>query len=379
MARSDASERSEDAGDNARRSRSDTYGAGAEGRGAGANEERRKAPTSVLESAKRSHDRRRQLSGAILDQADSAGLRPEDILVYVERSKGRRSRQPRIVSTVAANVDANLQNTSTTQKHKTHNKHNKHKNTERKQHNMTNKPVINYKVVRQTDPRTGKTTCRPTIVERAQTLDAETVARLAYQNGLTNVKPDMSKPIAQALGEQIVVAALNGHSVKMGDYFRTSLHLAGSCPPDGTLGKKNTIRVRLRRGTKFNIPFNTFKYQNIDSDLVPKVDFCISDCAGAERNKPKQAQVLSVLGSRLEGNNMVTKVEFWQVSAGGEIIGDRPDYEFGTFISHGANLLTFELGTTILPKDYVLKVSRTRADGTNRTESLGLAVTVVAA
>lgn len=243
---------------------------------------------------------------------------------------------------------------------------------------MANKPVINYKVVQQSDRTTGQTIYRPIIVERDQTLSLETVAKLAYQNGLTNVKPDMSVPIAAALGEQIVVAALAGNAVKLGDYLTTHLYLGGSCQPDGKLGNQNSINMRFRRGSKFVIPFDAFRYQNINSDLVPKVDFCISDVAGAERNRPVRSQVLSINGSRLEGNNMVTKVEFWQADAGGQIIGDRPDYEFGEFTAHGPNLLKFQLGTTILPKNYILKVSRTYADG-NRTESLGLAVTVVAA
>lgn len=244
---------------------------------------------------------------------------------------------------------------------------------------MATKPVINYSVVQQYDERTGVTTYHPQIVERAQTLDIETVAKMAYQNGLTNVKPDMSVPIAKALGEQIVVASLNGNAVKMGDYFRTSLSLRGSCSPDGMLDpKKNSIHLNIIRGSKFKLEFDSFKYQNINSDLVPKVDFCISDVASAERNKPIINQVLSIMGSRLEGNNMVTKVEFWQVNAGGEIIGDRPDYTFDTFTAHGPNILKFALGTTILAKDYVLKVSRTHTASGTRTESLGLAVTVVA-
>ena len=53
---------------------------------------------------------------------------------------------------------------------------------------MATKPVINYSVVRQYDEETGVTTYHPQIVERAQTLDIETVAKMAYQNGLTRLR-----------------------------------------------------------------------------------------------------------------------------------------------------------------------------------------------
>ena len=121
MARSIASKQRVDASDEARRRGSAMDGAGDAGRGTvmrrrnaqhfegklrakrepegrasgRASKSRRQASPSALESAKRGHDRPRQPRGAILGQADSAGLRPEDILVYVERSKGRRSRRLR--------------------------------------------------------------------------------------------------------------------------------------------------------------------------------------------------------------------------------------------------------------------------------------------
>lgn len=239
------------------------------------------------------------------------------------------------------------------------------------------KPIINYKVVAQTDRTTGQKIYRPVIVERDQTLSIETVAKMAYQNGLTNVKSELSVPVVNALSEMISLAAQQGHAVKMGDYFQIRPYLTGSCGPDGKLTDKNGIRMRIRKGTKFAIPFDTYKYQNVDSDLVPKVDFCISSVAGAKRNMPVLNNVLNIQGSRLEGNNMVTTVEFWQVNEGGEIIGDRADYMFDTFTTHGENLLAFNLGTTILPRKYIMKVARTHTSGV-RTESLGLAVEVVA-
>jgi hypothetical protein len=44
----------------------------------------------------------RQPSGSFSDVAICAGLRPEDVLVYVERSQGRANRPYQKLSTVAA-------------------------------------------------------------------------------------------------------------------------------------------------------------------------------------------------------------------------------------------------------------------------------------
>ena len=97
---------SEKARDDAMRRESAMDAAGEAGRGAGASEERRDATTSALENAKRGRIRRRQPGGTFENAAICAGLRPEDILVYVERSQGRGNRPPSKASTVAANPDA---------------------------------------------------------------------------------------------------------------------------------------------------------------------------------------------------------------------------------------------------------------------------------
>ncbi len=97
---------SEKARDDAMRRGSAMDGAGEDGRGAGASEERRDATPSALENAKRGRIRRRQPGGTFEDEAICAGLRPEDILVYVERSQGRGNRPSSKASTVAANPAA---------------------------------------------------------------------------------------------------------------------------------------------------------------------------------------------------------------------------------------------------------------------------------
>jgi len=81
-------------------------GAGGAGRGTGASEERQAAPPSVLESAKRGKTPRRQPRATFEDETSCAGLRPEDILAYVERSHGRANRPPSKASTVARNLAA---------------------------------------------------------------------------------------------------------------------------------------------------------------------------------------------------------------------------------------------------------------------------------
>ena len=240
------------------------------------------------------------------------------------------------------------------------------------------KPIINYHPVAQRNPATGGTIYVPTIVERDQTVDLESLIESAADRGvIVGIKPAAGKSVANALGEQMYAEFRAGRSIRFGEYFYGKLYLDGQCGPDGRLDDGNGINIRLVKGPKFRIPFDSFQYQNIDSDLVPKLDFVVSDCAGAERNTPVTGEVLLVNGSRLEGNNMTSTVEFWQVDSSGQIVGDRADYSFSNFIAHGPNLLSFDLGTTILPRKYIMKVVRTHSSGV-RTESLGLAVTVVA-
>ena len=85
-ARSDAPKRSEGAGDAAMRRDSPADDAGEPERGAGASEEGRDGLASVLEKCQARSRSGPQPSGTILDEADSAGLRPDAILVYGERS-----------------------------------------------------------------------------------------------------------------------------------------------------------------------------------------------------------------------------------------------------------------------------------------------------
>ncbi len=110
----DASEaRSRYPGDNASRSRWRGKDAGESTRGTGVrpkpHETRRIPPECKTRLASAP-----QRGGAFLGEADSTGPRPESVYAYAERSRGRRRRPPRKVSTVAPKQAARYEGTART-------------------------------------------------------------------------------------------------------------------------------------------------------------------------------------------------------------------------------------------------------------------------
>jgi len=241
------------------------------------------------------------------------------------------------------------------------------------------KPIINYAPVAMQNRALGRTIYVPTIVDRGQTVPLETVIERAIDRGLiVGIKPTAATSIAQGLGKQMYAEFSNGRGIKFGDYFYGRLYLGGTCGADGKLSPKNEINVRLMPGKGYRVKYGDFTYQNVESALVPTLDFVISDTAGAVRNKPVIDATLFVNGTKLVGEGTTTTIEFWAVDSTGEITGDEPAYTYDTFTVAGESLIAFDLGSTIEAANYVAKVVRTASTGT-RTESVPLEVEVVVA
>ena len=66
------------------------------------------------------------------------------------------------------------------------------------------KPIINYHPVAQRNPATGGTIYVPTIVERDQTVDLESLIESAADRGvIVGIKPAAGKSVANALGSAV--------------------------------------------------------------------------------------------------------------------------------------------------------------------------------
>ena len=241
------------------------------------------------------------------------------------------------------------------------------------------KPVINYAPVPMQNRALGRTIFVPMVVDRGQTVPMETVIERAIDRGLiVGIKPTAASSIAQGLGKQMYAELKNGRGIKFGDYFYGRLYLSGTCGSDGRLNDaKNDISVRLIPGKGYQVKLSDYTFQNVENELVPSVDFVLSDTPSAVRNKPVAGATLFVNGQKLVGEGTTTAVEFWATDSTGEITGDTPAYTFSEFTAEGASLLAFAL-SNVNAGNYVLKVVRTAAGGT-RTESVPLNVEVVAA
>ena len=240
------------------------------------------------------------------------------------------------------------------------------------------KPIINYAPVPMQNRALGRTIFVPTVVDRGQTVPLETVIERAIDRGLiVGIKPTAATSIAQGLGKQMYAEFANARGIKFGDYFYGRLYLNGTCGSDGRLTDKNDINVRLVPGNGYRVKLSDFSFQNVESEMVPQVDFVLSDTASAVRNKPVIGATLFINGMKLVGEGTTTTVELWATDATGEITGDDPAYTFSEFTAEGASLLAFALANVAAAK-YVLKVARTATGGT-RTESVPLNVEVVAA
>ncbi len=241
------------------------------------------------------------------------------------------------------------------------------------------KPIINYHAVAQVDPISRRTIYRPTVVDRGEPVTLEQVLVRAHDRGyLPGLKPEGARGVAAGICEQMVTEFRAGNSIKFGNYFRGALYLSGQCGADGKLGPDNEIKVRLIKGKGFQLDAGDFDYQNIESANVPKLEFVISDHAGAVRNKPVVGVTLYVNGERLTGEGTTTSVELWATDATGAITGDEPVWSIDTFDITGPSLLGFAFPNNTEPGRYVFKVLR-EAEGGAVTESVNLGVQVIAA
>ena len=241
------------------------------------------------------------------------------------------------------------------------------------------KPIINYRAVAQVNSVLNKTIFRPTVVDRGEPVSLSTVITRAIDRGyLPGLKPESAQGVAAGICEQMATEFREGKSVKFGNYFRGLIYLSGTCDSDGKLGPNNDVRVHLIKGAGFRLDASDYTFQNVESENVPKLEFVISDCAGALRNKPVVAQLLYVNGERLTGDGTTTSVQLWATDETGAITGDEPAWDIDSFSITGPNLLAFTFPNNTNPGRYVFKVLRTSASGAV-TESIQLPVQVLAA
>ena len=241
------------------------------------------------------------------------------------------------------------------------------------------KPIINYHAVAQAHPtQTGKTLYRPAVVDRGVPVTLDQIVERAIDRGyLPGLKRESAQGVASGICEQMATELREGRSVKFGSYFRGLIYLKGTCDNDGKLGPDNAVNVRLIKGDGFKLSASDFTFQNVESENVPKLEFVISDCAGALRNKPVAGELLYVNGERLTGEGTETTVELWATDATGAITGDDPVWFTGTFSITGPNLLAATMPNDIAAGRYIFKVLRQTQAGVV-TESIQLPVQVLA-
>ena len=180
------------------------------------------------------------------------------------------------------------------------------------------KPILQYKVNTVVNPLTQEKVYTPMLTDRAPAVSLETVVKSAKDKGyLPGLKDVSAKALAEGVLSSLKDTLAAGTNVKFGDYFYAKLALNGKCDGAGRLSKQNGINVRFRQGELIKVDIDDFELQNLDTPLIPTLDYLLNDLDGAVRNVMKESQDFLAVGAKLVGEGTTTKLEIWNVNADG--------------------------------------------------------------
>ena len=237
------------------------------------------------------------------------------------------------------------------------------------------KPILQYKVNTVVNPLTQEKVYTPMLTDRAPAVSLETVVKSAKDKGyLPGLKDVSAKALAEGVLSSLKDTLAAGTNVKFGDYFYAKLALNGKCDGAGRLSKQNGINVRFRQGELIKVDIDDFELQNLDTPLIPTLDYLLNDLDGAVRNVMKESQD----GAKLVGEGTTTKLEIWNVNADGVPTGTDPVDVESVIQSGGPNLLRFTYPANIQVNGrYAAIICRETPEG-RKIKSMPVVFTVVA-
>jgi hypothetical protein len=243
------------------------------------------------------------------------------------------------------------------------------------------KPKLYYEVRQTTNPATGQPVFWPAIIDRDQSVTLEDVIKNAIDRGvIAGLKVSAAKQIADAVCQQMYEEFKGARGVKFGNYFYARLYLDGQSDDTGKLTADNHINVRFVNGAGFKLDRADFSFEFANSDVIPSVQFLISDKNGAQRDNIEWSDApVMVNGNNLYAeDDTATKVSFYKVDSESGVIDTNPTVEIDTadFTSRGPNLLVFTpTESSDMEGKFVARVTRTLIDGKSY-ESGNHAITV---
>ena len=241
------------------------------------------------------------------------------------------------------------------------------------------KPILQYKVNTVVNPLTQEKVYTPMLTDRAPAVSLETVVKSAKDKGyLPGLKDVSAKALAEGVLSSLKDTLAAGTNVKFGDYFYAKLALNGKCDGAGRLSKQNGINVRFRQGELIKVDIDDFELQNLDTPLIPTLDYLLNDLDAALRNVMKESQDFLAIGAKLVGEGTTTKLEVWNVDADGVPTGTDPVDVESVIQSGGPNMLRFTYPANIqVGGRYAAIICRETPEG-RKIKSMPVVFTVVA-
>lgn len=163
------------------------------------------------------------------------------------------------------------------------------------------KPVIKYKSFMGVDPRTDQPMLRVMICDRVVRHTEEMADALIKGGYAIGIQKSLLVGIINALADYFVDALNEGQTLLIDNRLSIRLDLVGKPNEDGSLGSRNEVKVNAiplietKKVTK-----DSFSWQRVNDDgKNPKIEFLISDSAGAARGKLIEGAAILANGRNL--------------------------------------------------------------------------------
>lgn len=159
---------------------------------------------------------------------------------------------------------------------------------------------LKYTVVNGRNPRTSEPLLYPKVTGRV-IVDTDASIDYCQKNGYIRGQTEDLKGTINGYLQGVQAQVKEGKAINMGEWFRVQGELRGRLDEDASLDmSKNEYHMNLTALKDWKVPADTFEWENVtDTGAKPRIDFILSDIAGAVRGQIKKGQVIAVNGTNL--------------------------------------------------------------------------------
>lgn len=164
---------------------------------------------------------------------------------------------------------------------------------------MSDKTLMNYRVITARNPKTGGTLLRPVITNR-HTMNMKQLVAYAknagYVRGQTKDLEGLLGGFIQAMQDR----SLAGYSINVNDWYIISGQLKGTVGEDRLLTSKNSYHVTLTATKDLKASIDDFSWQRIDEGAVIKIESVTSP--GGKKGEITKTKAIVANGKNLAFN-----------------------------------------------------------------------------